>query len=1363
MSLIPLPSSTVTLSPLDPGAVVGNALWYAVGAAPSALIAQLTTDIPKHIEGIDKKADPFLEQLVSLLHQLGQGWKEEASPDMALLDQIIDQLTIFSSNPDKAQLLYPQIMGAKPVSTNATIQSQEQTEINRKKNEAAQKAQYLLISKVTPLQKALKSYRDPSLQQKNSPQQILALVGDLKVALEEIAHEQRSLLAKVVHIVGSLAMQTIKEQWDKISRSKKENFGTNNHPLMQLLAVLGKYQSETVYLHGDKKKEITKALRKLDTQSPHFQGIYEGLKEKLNVADLNVKEIHKQVTQFIQARLSQFKSLGIYSRALFFIKARKEELIAKELLCYKLERDQNRQKIEKELEEKYRKIDATTGFTNSILGGSSAATQKGEALKTSETALDKEEEQLDATYGKKIEQIREHIFWNQVNEETVSEFFQNQRKDIPDNFFSSEEMDEILWKAIAYQEQKNEWDKLSNALSQEVQKEPKQIIKSFEQAIESLYRLTAIEQGLTEDQKESAIRPVISYVLGWMGYAKEQMMQHEQNTWEKRGIEEAFDEAIKDIKKGDLIEAIKFIENFVRESRYWAEVCKDSRSPLGPLTEALKGFCKIAPPAKTPKYAPEVYKVLEKNQKTVWEDKFLGEANSVEKKQLLENTIALACFEFVAHFLGLNGDKATYYKRLIEAMDKIKSTPNRTAETLQSILKAFLNHKPQEKSVALLERCCVTYGTAAEFHKQLYLELINILICENTNGRSFGAWTAWSLFSSVYDLVELFVPPFAERLFSVIDEVVKSPTGSLNQKHLTPITGVTKALSTYLMAVQSWHSEIQKQPSNLPAGKILSGTKSDDVKLLLDRSDRYDGMTPEQITLKMGYFIVDYIQLPDYTKAIDALAGKVKAWAAATSLQKPYLKHPALIVQWLLASPVRVGLFLMHYIVKVLIASINRMVQQGGKWYLWKTNALGPALDKALDSLLTNPEGGPILDSLLLEQLEDLSKELDKGLSPDNPQAAAGDENNKRVIGEALSRLFEVIEIDQYDSPEAVKRGVGDGTWPEIKRLAYDQLKKLLATVLVSTSKSLLQKEQVDALLFELFRVANEGLRGGKGVVLTQEQRQTLAQAKNKPVADLSEQEIEAEGKRIAIEAVEKLPKVLAEIREKAINPALDKLIDESVQTPSEQLLNYITWIQSRLFSPMTSSGNVRNIIHFLTEKLNLFEGEQADKDEILREIHLVYGQFMQEMVQFQTNLDANPSPSSSELNTLIGEQLVPVLGQLTGAVQSFISSNIKNPLASKQAILALEQLQAQLSMSLAKIEEREKERVIGLDKGAVGVVQSKIIGALAPLKNAVKSGTHGLVQWEINNKVEQLRNISNNKELVKHLILWQMRLCIKV
>ncbi len=1295
----------------------------AIGRKYAELLAEVFDVIPRYIEGIDKRTPTLLNALIASLQNTADNWRKNATPNEILLGDLITNLRQFINHPNKTALLYPQIVERKSRPDDA----KEQEELKQKNDEVKEITRSLEIKYILPLLDNLGKYQNSSLQSPEAADFVLRSMGALKQALEQIVEEQRSLLEKVIHTAKKVALEAIQDGVDLFKSASVDKEVAHNHPLIGLLKILGKYRGLKIYIPRDCKKEIENGINLLQSTCPEFKD--------LQVNSENIFEVYSQVTRFIQENvynnLSKTDQSELHAQIVRFVKMYQGPLIAAEIkkmkdgLCNLLDEkgllvEDESKKIDDSLMPdamRRAKGQLTKAEEKKLLWDAAAAD-----MKVTEAGLSDELEI-------KIKEIEDNPFWRILEDDPnlIKGFFYNTEKDVPKDPLTPISRNEILWKAMAYFLQKREWE----AIDLTIPSDPKNLMKAFEKAGAFIDQFETIADGLSKEEQTSCIEKSIKHLVGCLDFAKSCMMEKEQNSWEKTYIEKAFDQAICKIRKEDIKSGIKEIQDFIRGSNYWRRLWQQASSPLAPLEKSFDEFYKTPLTPKPPKFAAEVHQLLHHNLDTKWDASFLTQANSCIKEQVIENALGLICFEYVAFFLGLNGDKTTWYKKVVETVDKIVALQERSDDSLKGFLSTFIGSTPKKETQYL--EVLKTGG-----RKQILLELLNILIHEKGSSSSSATWAAWSSFSLFYDLVELFIRPFSEQFFSELDKLLKNASGTLNQNHLVPIKAVTKGLATYQLAMEYW------------AQHPITGTK-DDLAEILKNSKYYEGMTPSEITAGMGYRVINQIKFPDYTGKVYHLMEKVKEFVLTPRTQCRPLDVMIYTAQGIVAAPAYVTLLFTSYIVRVITHLSNIMLQMTGKLYLWKTNFALQALDQALGAVFTDVESAPILDTLLLDQLQELAKELEKGTPPDHSEADAGDEVSKKVISEAIQYLFEVIEEDQFESLEAFRDRSRKGVVKRTKGVVYEQLKKLFATVLVSTSKSLLQKEQVEALLFELFKISKESLQGGKGVILTQEQNKALQEKLGHAP---TEDEVGQEGKRISLENLKKIPDVLTRIRNLAINPTIDDAIDKATQTSSQTLLDYISWIQTRLVVK-----NSRNVVQFLREKLGAYSSER--QSDILREIHFKYGQFIQEMRELQISLDNNASPHSPELNDRISYFLAPNLKQLTERLTAFIQNPNNEEVLQEcmHALEKLEEIQVKLHIELSKLEESEKNRVIGMQVGVQGIVNTNMVDMISRLKEGAKNIAHTAVQVEIKNKVEQLQNINKNKIVVKHLLLWQMRL----
>ena len=1512
----------------------GSMIQY-LGQKPLDLINLFTSEIPKHIKGIDTQAAPFLDELISLLDSLAKKWKEKGKPDEDLLSKTIEKLKSLTENPSPEKILYPQIMGATPTSNSEKLQDKEQEEIDYKKNTARKQSQTLIEEKVTPLLHALYDFNAPTITHLATTQGTLEKITTLKEALDELAREQRSPIGKVIHMIKGI----IEQHWDNIVHGSKpnESLKANQHPLMKLLDTLGKCQQDKFYLKSKKKEDIIEALQNLDTLSPYFRGIYPFITSRIKEPHKDLTKLHNLITTFIQVRvqlktddivkqtpsilsavsdtafkkgvqgipetdseklvwvkkflkgdLSQhtdwmdqlnlasihliaselleaniyqiydeakrlsykdlpqssdhsavmewgypllnqaenlkqdYPSLStliaqakeenrqrlIYPQIQKIIAGRKEELIKSEQVKLLDQIEQLEKQTIQELEKKI------AGITSQWFGDKDAL--KREAKKTQKNKFYEEKEKLETASKNSIRNIESNQFWKTINEQNWGENFVRGKCTVPEDIFGSTLIgDEILWMALAYQQQMEECSKLEVEFQRDEEKTALGIMEALDNIALYLEKLPITLESLEEKKRKEKEDEINQHILSWLDFVRVQMLESTPDTFKKQEIEKAFEYALRDMRKGDPVIAIKYIQNFIQESPYGAQIWKGESSPLAKLSETFNAFLKTRIPPKPPKSKSEIYESLRIAPNEVWEEGFLANANAKEQADVVENALMFASFEFVGYCLGFDNTKEKY-RRFVQILDGIKelaqfknahdaclegikdkkdqaATDIRNAHGNYDRLKTIYDESDSQDIKDALDPVVGPKGTKkpsvpnveqalanllgrenpldrnnAEdkyllemiesdkgVHKELYFGLMNILLHEHTPASKRGTlWktVAQGFFPLLYDLMELFVRPYAELIFNGMDELFDETNGNLSQKHLVPIKGATKALATYIGALEGWEKAYKEQPSSLK--RRLDGTK-DDIAILLSSPNTYQGKNSAQITREVGYAVANHVRLPDYCKKVQEWINKTEIWSKKQVFNNKYANLPVVFSKRLLATIPYAALYSTKLSVYLLTSTLNSFAQQGIKLYLWKTDIINKSLNKVIDSLFIDNDlkapKVPVIDILLLEQLEDLLKELEKGIPKENATTSSKDYPNTKAISEVLEQFFKIIELDKHESLTSYENRNKMGAISRGKNQAYEQLKKLLSVVLVNTSKSLLKKEKMYELRFDLLKAANLGLRGQVDI-LTPRQKVRLAQKLNKDVKDLTKKEIEAEGER----ANEQIQKLLGEIRQKAVNPAIDQKIDEAFQTRSQLLLDYIHWIDKRFLS-YNEKENKGNIIHFLKEKLTSFETSK-DKDQIIRDIHKGYSELISQMTEFQSQIDLKPSPNSPELSRLIDKELREPLQKITTSLTKLIEDRTNENL--KSCIDLIEELDiSKIHLQLVRIEKAEVNRVMGMQSGIEGVVRKKLAEGIFQVKEITKGIAHQVVEWQTEDKLEKAQGLYKNPTLIKHGILWQMRL----
>lgn len=620
--------------------------------------------------------------------------------------------------------------------------------------------------------------------------------------------------------------------------------------------------------------------------------------------------------------------------------------------------------------------------------------------------------------------------------------------------------------------------------------------------------------------------------------------------------------------------------------------------------------------------------------------------------------------------IRLDEDNPTL-KGVKESLTKIlKKKP--TATTMEAALGALLNRGSLDKESSEDRKLLDIVEQKVEetmqhpqledvdfhraLHKDIHQGLLGIIIYQtNSTGSRSAAWKALARGTHVviYEFIELFVRPYADFAFNNLGTLFEETNG-IQSKHLVPIKAVSGGSSTYLNVLKNaWRPALDEQNKTNGNGRsnkeILSGNK-DDLPILLNARNHYKGVNPSQLTRQSAYSFADNIRLPDFCSSIRKKIDGI--WYHCNYFNRDFMNYPITAVNWVVSWIPYLILHLVNAVVYTTMSAFNVMIQQGAKFYLWKTDLADKLLEKTLASLtgagIQKPTS-PIVDTLLLEQLQEVRDELKRnGIRPsESAETTSADTNNKRAISEAIQHIMELIDLNEYQSLESFEQRSAPN---QAKKIAYKQIKKLLTDILVNTSKSLLQKEPMEELLFKLLKIADEGLQGGEVAMLTHKQKRALAQKLSKEeVSELTSQEIREEAERSQKEAATEIQKLVKEIQDLAINPTIDKKIDETLQTRSQLLFDYIAWIEKTLFSYSgNGDSNEKNLIHTLKHQLSQFKAEGANSDEVVCSVHEKYSVFILEMKNFQRNLDKSPSPNSPELTQLIDNHLKRPLQDLT-------------------------------------------------------------------------------------------------------------------
>lgn len=950
---------------------------------------------------------------------------------------------------------------------------------------------------------------------------------------------------------------------------------------------------------------------------------------------------------------------------------------------------------------------------------------------------------------------------------------------------------EAMWLAVAHFEDLQKCEELHQQLrgAQECR------ITDLPTQLDILISILEKEPQLLEDGGERMLAELSQIILGWVNLAVREMKNYRNA--DETEIDRKFEKVTQLIAKGKYLDGIRLAQRLIEESpvglRMWRE--EQVASPKDLFSATLEDFRTVSAPIKPPKSQAEVKRKLGIAEEAPVGDWDAAWETVIEKERhkLVRNSCDFTAFNVALRYvMGFSAEeRESVYKKLLESLEAVAGRNRnyngpdlreRVKQAIASVCKKF-PHEITDESVekiliALDEVRNAGYDaerTAKELHETLYFSLLwEVIDHANPNSiipSSVMKLAGHGLLVIMHKLLEFFIRPFAESLLQAIQRDVILPTnGALTETHLNPIKSLGKALDSYTSAKKAW-SELKSDQAKghvtaLAERTLIGKDEQEAMEIILDNPAYYHGYDPREIDLEVGYLAVDhFLQVTDFSKTTEA-------WHELISYnaQRPLIASPSTpLEEWIntigglmmrvISIIPHAVIYTLHFCLKVVETLINFLAKQLAKFAIWKWDIVTNLLEEMTKSLFKESYHTPVLDELVLDQL----KELERQILQDSQEERGGMLEHespliKRQIREAFANLFEAIEIDSKDTSQEVDdHGLNPTTkWAKIQ--LKSNLKELLTSLLVVSSQSFLHKEQMHELLLKVLTTANDGLRG-KTTMLKPEELQALREELGR---EPSAGEIERRARHIHGRLQGEIEGRLNNILENGVNPVISRTIDQGLKGPSDMLLDYIAWMERRLFSyPGRGLASERNIIHMLREDLEGFNGKNpTEQDDVLRKIHGDYTTFIQEFIAKQSNIDQERIPNDLKLNLFIRTDLHPILEELTPELMHFIGRREGRPEAIVRIQALLKRLEDKLiekRESFNKIKRAEQSRVEGMRKGFGGFVQAAVDVGKGLVHDQVTPYAQRILNGQIRGLADKSRGLYQNPVLVKHIIRYQM------
>ncbi len=1359
---------------------------------PASVVQMLDAGkkIPAFIENLGVRPHEFLRQANEHIATLKA--RVKGAYDESAVDGLIEALSAISVHPNQAQIFFPQVFAELKLARENAIGApkevqQEHKRISETQLERVKEETERLVRNTKTLLGLLLHYKSPhdeSPIEEAIDEAIYAIDAPFQLA----ATNQSGIGQRVLDLV----IANVSEATRKVLHPPTEKNGIDRkkHPLYQLISLIDKFKKTAAY-PGDIQYQITHTLNLLETYSPLFKGIIDSAGRDPHKG---LDALRTAVIGHIQVALRGAKSQNDYEKQVTALFQKIEKIVpgyngsskADELVW---------------IEQLFR--NGLPDDQESLLKVYDHMKGKGKG----EPAEDATEEAKRTWAFTQVSGCRKAL------EEAYEEYYKRElaewmgetakQRNICEASLSNLKEDLIEWTqrtilsnrvALAMDDQRPlATTLLDSVIAFEQFEEGKrlqhQLLSGNGQGVSTLAQtLDAAIQFYEQNVKDikggpELLMSVTEQVLDWMGMARDLMLS-QASVQEREEIIGNYEKALVMHRKGEHLEALKFVKELLKTSKLAPKMYPPERvaSPLKRLSGEFKTFLDAQTPPVPPSVSEQALRETG-HQGEDWNPAYLATAIEQEAEKVCQNALMFCGFQFVAKLIKPpNPDQL--YQRFVAALKTIagpdgdhqmindealtdgKTRLQKQVEEMIGRALDLSNEKDQRILAEIKNSMRPLLANRAgkqELSKALYFSLLSTVI--ETQKASWAHQNIARGFTPlVYLLLDLFIRPFTKTLIQRFQEdVVNASEGRLTAQHLGPVKAGTNALGSYVQAMKAWPERLQSQRTGdkVITPGLTGGNKENDLRRLLQDPQFYGNKTPKQVAQELGYYAIDqYVRVANICTRMDGVLARIGKIVSEDVVKDNQVVNTLLKISKGLLSiiPYLYG-YTAYAILKLVEVLINVIARQSLKFMVWQGSLISQFVDGVVESLFAEKASSSLLDNMLAEELEKIRSALEaENLQGEEPRDLTGGESqNKETIKGFFLQLLTAIDFDNYVSPTEVEDRLTSGHIFDLKKKMKGELAELLAKVVLTTSKSSLNTEQLSEMLYRILKVVNEGLQGGEVILLEQKQKEALAAKHGKRVEALTAQEIEEEAARLKEEASNQIPALLQEIVDLRVNPAVEKEIDKAFESSSQVLLDYIHWLKENLFS-YTGVGaqGQTNLLDHLEAELNRYDNA-SDKNQLVRNIHSYYGTFIHQLSAKQEQLDKNPSPNAPELNILFNRHMTAPIQALTKEMTQFVTQR-NNKKACKEAIARLKESLGRARQKLGQIESNEAHHLQRLHKGPTGIALTSIEKFMRVVREAVKSPAQALVKDRVRVMSAGARKLYQNPLMIKHLILWQMR-----
>ncbi|MCB1107544.1 MAG: hypothetical protein KDK76_05565 [Chlamydiia bacterium] len=819
---------------------------------------------------------------------------------------------------------------------------------------------------------------------------------------------------------------------------------------------------------------------------------------------------------------------------------------------------------------------------------------------------------------------------------------------------------EIIWKSIAQYELLEEIYRLQGKLTPQDHENLSGLVKNIDLAIQIFERDPTLFQ-----KAGGALKIGAHEVYDWISLAHQSLRKQTPSTLEQETLDRKLEEIYIHLRKGaennnyqEYLHALIKIKNYIEKSALGATLLpqEEVKSPSERLQSIQSEFTKTKPPSKAPDVRQEVLKKLGVDEQTPWESRFLKEAIEKQRREMIQNTSVLAGYNIAKEMIG---EMRQTYKQYVDAIEAIAGEGrDYDVERIEQALQGLGFDTNNEHGRALVEivkapireaRAHHAHNLNTEeaqeaLHEATYQVLLRVLIETNSDDHPYWGMLAGWFLPTLLWIINLCSEPISKTLIETYyqDVVVKSD-GRLTNNHLIPVQGLNQGLASYNGQTRAMARILKRNedrdltvPEEL---RNLSYNKEDALEKLLETSNSYGGLPPSEVDQQTVYLAIKHLKVANWTSHLDEMFDIVQMNVNSDAFPSlpDFINTICRVIKKILSVIPYTLLYTEYALLKMAEGLVNFSMQMGAKFTIWATDGGTQILESSIDALINSSGHTTELDTLILEKLRELRDNLKNGAHTEE-EVRENDTLDNEPIRAFIENLIHTITLVQEHTREGIEERERNRITllDQANRIGMRKVQDLLTPILIGTAESFLNEESMLEMLYRGLKIANDGMQE-KGQLLKEEQMIALQQALGHPPTHA---EILHKAQELHKDLKHQISSILSEILENQVNPVVNKGIDQIQKPPADITLEYIYFLEERLYS---TSGN-KSLIHFLETHL----GEEEIQDETLTTLYSQTVQFMQELREHQTLLDGHSSYNGFKLNQLFNEQLLAPLNELS-------------------------------------------------------------------------------------------------------------------